>query len=125
MIDPRAIIHPSAELGANVHVGAWSVVGEEVVIGDGVRLASQVVVQAGTLIGERSQIGPQVVIGDHPLAPSTLNEIGTELGAEQRTSTRLTLGSDCTVCAMSRVLTSVAAGDTVAGNPAQSLKPST
>ena len=125
MIDPRAIIHPSAELGTDVHIGAWTVIGEAVVIGNGAALASQVVVQAGTHIGAGSQIGPQVVIGDHPLAPGTLAELGADLETGQHASRPLTLGSDCTVCAMSRVLTSVASGDTVVGNPAQSLQQST
>ncbi|MDQ4217912.1 hypothetical protein RBU12_10385, partial [Pseudomonas aeruginosa] len=35
LIDPRAIIDPSARLAADVQVGPWSIVGAEVEIGEG------------------------------------------------------------------------------------------
>src|ERR1700728_2513243 len=37
-IDARAIVSPSAKLGANLTVGAYAVVGDEVELGDGCRL---------------------------------------------------------------------------------------
>ena len=39
MIHPTAIVHPGAKLGANVSVGAYSLIGENVEIGDGTRTA--------------------------------------------------------------------------------------
>lgn len=35
LIDPRAIIDPSAKLAAGVEVGPWSIVGAGVEIGEG------------------------------------------------------------------------------------------
>ena len=41
-IHPTALIHPSVELGRNVHVGAYSVIHENVVIGDDTFISSHV-----------------------------------------------------------------------------------
>ena len=51
MIHPTAIVHPGAKLGANVSVGAYSLIGEHVEIGDGTRIGPHVVVEGHTRIG--------------------------------------------------------------------------
>ncbi len=56
MIDPRAIIDPSAKLGADVSVGPWSIVGPDVEIGDGSIIESHVVVKGPTVIGKNNRI---------------------------------------------------------------------
>jgi len=65
-------------LGSNVRIGAWSVIGEQVHIGDNSVLAPHVVVQAGSRIGARVSIGPFSVVGGHPLAPATLGELSQQ-----------------------------------------------
>ncbi|TQV85763.1 acyl-ACP--UDP-N-acetylglucosamine O-acyltransferase [Exilibacterium tricleocarpae] len=56
MIDPRAIIDPSAKLGDNVEVGPWSIVGPDVDIGEGTKVHSHVVIKGPTRIGRHNQI---------------------------------------------------------------------
>ena len=97
-----------------MRIDAWAVIGEQVEVGDGVVIASHVVIQAGARIGAACQIGPQAVIGSHPLAALTLAELD---GLDSPT-----LGANCTVCALSRVVGSVAPGATVSGDPAEPLE---
>lgn len=56
MIDPNAIIHPSAKLAADVQVGPWTIIGPNVEIGEGTIVASHVVIKGPTIIGKRNHI---------------------------------------------------------------------
>ncbi len=56
MIDPRAIIDPSAKLGENVEVGPWTIIGPDVEIGDGCVIASHVVLKGPTRMGRNNRI---------------------------------------------------------------------
>jgi len=55
-IDPRAIIDPSAKLGANVSVGPWTTIGADVELGDNTSVASHVVLKGPTTIGQNNKI---------------------------------------------------------------------
>ena len=55
-IDPRAIVDPSAKLGANVTVGPWTIVGPDVELGDNTEVASHVVLKGPTKIGKNNKI---------------------------------------------------------------------
>jgi UDP-N-acetylglucosamine acyltransferase len=50
-IDPRAIVHPGAQLGAGVSIGAYCVIGPQVEIGDGTWVGPHVVIAGNTQIG--------------------------------------------------------------------------
>jgi UDP-N-acetylglucosamine acyltransferase len=65
-IHPTAIVAPGATLAEDVSIGPYCVVGEEVVLGPGVRLISHVVVDGRTTIGERTRIFPFASIGLEP-----------------------------------------------------------
>ncbi len=65
-IHATAIIHPKAELGEDVVVGPFCVVGEHVTIGRGSRLVSHVSVESWTDIGERCELYPFVSVGAPP-----------------------------------------------------------
>jgi UDP-N-acetylglucosamine acyltransferase len=65
-IDPRAVIAPSARLAADVEVGAFSVIGDDVEIGPGCRIGPHVVVQGPTRLGARNRIFQFASIGDAP-----------------------------------------------------------
>jgi UDP-N-acetylglucosamine acyltransferase len=65
-IHPTAIVHPGAKIAEGVEIGAYSVVGEHVSIGKGTRIASHVLVEGWTTIGERNQIFPFSCIGTAP-----------------------------------------------------------
>lgn len=56
MIDPRAIIDPSAKLADDVSVGPWSVIGPGVEIGAGTTIESHVIVKGPTVIGRNNHI---------------------------------------------------------------------
>lgn len=66
MIHPTAIIHPKAQLAAEVEIGAYSVIGEQVTIGRGTRIASHVVIEGPTRIGEDNHIFQFASIGAVP-----------------------------------------------------------
>lgn len=65
-IHPSAIVHPKAELAADVVVGPFCHVGEHVKIGKGTRLISHVSLDGWTEIGERCEIYPFASIGGPP-----------------------------------------------------------
>lgn len=64
MIDPRAIIDPSAKLGANVEVGPWSIIGPDVEIGDNTVVESHVVIKGPTVIGQNNRIYQFSTVGE-------------------------------------------------------------
>jgi UDP-N-acetylglucosamine acyltransferase len=65
-IHASAIVHPNAQLAADVVVGPFCVVGEHVSIGQGTRLVSHVAVDGWTEIGARCELHPFVSIGAPP-----------------------------------------------------------
>jgi UDP-N-acetylglucosamine acyltransferase len=65
-IHASAIVEDGATLGVDVEIGPYSVVGARVRIGDGVRLASHVVILGDTQIGARCVVHPHAVLGGGP-----------------------------------------------------------
>ena len=66
MIHPQAIIDPSARLGKDVHVGAFSIIGANVEIGDGTWIGPHVVINGPTRIGRDNRIFQFASIGEGP-----------------------------------------------------------
>jgi UDP-N-acetylglucosamine acyltransferase len=56
LIDPRAIIDPSAEIADDVKIGPWSIVGPNVTIGSGCDIRSHVIIKGPTVIGQNNTI---------------------------------------------------------------------
>lgn len=56
MIDPRAIIDPSAVIGNNVQIGPWTIIGPDVEIGDNTVISSHVVIKGPTRLGKNNRI---------------------------------------------------------------------
>lgn len=56
MIDPRAIIDPSAKLADDVSVGPWTIIGPDVEIGAGTVIESHVIVKGPSVIGKNNHI---------------------------------------------------------------------
>ena len=54
-IHPTAIIHPSAEIGADCHIGPYCVIHAGVVLGDGCWLQNHVTVAGPTVVGPRNR----------------------------------------------------------------------
>jgi UDP-N-acetylglucosamine acyltransferase len=65
-IHPTALIDPSAKLGSNVHVGAYTVIAANVVIGDDTWIGPHVVVDGPTTIGRENKIFQFASIGAAP-----------------------------------------------------------
>lgn len=65
-IHPTAVVHPGARIADGVEIGAYTVIGEHVTIGKGTRIASHVLVEGWTTIGERNQIFSFSSIGTPP-----------------------------------------------------------
>lgn len=66
MIHPHAVIDPGAKLGSGVSVGAYTVIGADVEIGDGTWIAPHVVINGPTRIGHNNHIYQFSSIGDAP-----------------------------------------------------------
>jgi UDP-N-acetylglucosamine acyltransferase len=64
LISPHAIIDSSAQLAEDVEVGPWTIIGPDVVIGAGCRIASHVVIKGPTRIGANNHIFQFSTIGE-------------------------------------------------------------
>ncbi|CAN5518248.1 MAG: acyl-ACP--UDP-N-acetylglucosamine O-acyltransferase [Pyrinomonadaceae bacterium] len=72
-IHPSAVLSSHARIGRDCHIGPYSIIGDEVKLGDGVRLESHCVVDGRTTIGAGTHVFPFVSIG---LAPQDLKYKG-------------------------------------------------
>lgn len=66
LIHPTAIIEKGAELGSNVSVGPYSIIGPDVKIADNNTIESHVVINGHTTIGEGNHFFPFAAIGGEP-----------------------------------------------------------
>ncbi len=126
-VHPSAVVSPRARLGRDCQIGPYSIVGEEVELGDGVRLESHCVVEGKTSIGAGSHIFPFVSIG---LAPQDLKYKGepaeTRLGMRSQIREFVTIhrgtagggmltqiGDDCLIMAQAHIAHDCLIGDGV------------
>jgi len=65
-IHPTAIIDPTTEVGNDVEIGAYSVVGPNCMIGDGTIIGPHVVLEEFTQIGRECQVRAGAVLGGLP-----------------------------------------------------------
>lgn len=91
-IHESAIVSPKAKIGTDCHIGAYSTIGDDVILGDGVHLISHVVIDGKTTIGEETKIFPFVTIG---LVPQDLKYEGeptiTEIGKRNQIRESVTI----------------------------------
>jgi UDP-N-acetylglucosamine acyltransferase len=66
LIADTACIDPGADLGDDVEIGPYCVVGADVRIGRGTRLVAHVCIQGTTILGEENVVHPFAVIGGEP-----------------------------------------------------------
>ena len=78
MIESTAIIDPSAELADDVSIGAYSIVGPNVIIGSGTTIGPHAVINGPTRIGKNNRIYQFTSIGEDPQDKKYGNEV-TEL----------------------------------------------
>jgi UDP-N-acetylglucosamine acyltransferase len=65
-IHPTSIVAASARLGSSVVIGPYAIIEDDVVIGDGCRIASHAVIKRRTRFGARNSVAEQAVIGGDP-----------------------------------------------------------
>ena len=70
-IDPRAAIAPGAQLGAEVEVGPFAIIDENVIVGDGCKIGPHVHLTGHTTISANTKIRAGAVIGDAPQTSTT------------------------------------------------------
>lgn len=124
-IHPSAVVSSKARIGRDCYIGPYTILGDDAVLGDRVRLEAHVVVDGRTFIGDDTHVYPFVSIG---LAPQDLkykNEPSeTRIGARNRIREFVTinrgtegggmitsLGNDCLVMAQAHI-----AHDSIVGN---------
>lgn len=78
MIDPRAVIDPTAKIAEGVSIGPGSIIGAGVTIGKNTWIGPQVVIQGPTVIGENNKIYQFSSIGNDP-QDLTYKEESTQL----------------------------------------------
>lgn len=78
-IHAAALVSPRAQIGAGCYIGPFCTVGDEVVLAEGVRLESHVVVDGRTSIGDETHVFPFASIG---LAPQDLKYEGEPTAVE-------------------------------------------
>ena len=66
MIHPTAQIDPSAVIGANVRIGAYTVIDADVHIGEGTIIGPHVVIEGPTRIGKDNRIAQFASLGGDP-----------------------------------------------------------
>ena len=66
MIHPTAIVDPGAKIGANVEIGAYSIIGPHVEIGDNTVVGPHVVISGHTRIGRDNRIFQFCSLGEVP-----------------------------------------------------------
>lgn len=106
-IHPKAIISATAKIAADVSIGPYCVIGDNVEIGAGTRIASHTVINGPTFIGKENTIYQFASIGDDPQDKKYAGE-----------PTRLIIGDRNTIrefCTISRGTTQDA-GETVLGD---------
>lgn len=85
-IHPTAIVAAAAQVPASSSIGPYCIVGPDVALGENCELASHVVVEGRTRIGDRTRVHPFAALG---VAPQDLKYRGEPTGLE--------IGSDTTI----------------------------
>ena len=84
-ISPLSLVDPRAQLGADVTIGPFCIIGPEVRIGDGTTLDSHVVITGCTTIGRRNRFWPNAVIGADPQDKSYVDgDTGVVIGDDNQ-----------------------------------------
>ncbi|MEY4628681.1 MAG: hypothetical protein RLZZ595_1007 [Bacteroidota bacterium] len=82
-IEDPVYIHPSAKIGKQVYIAAFSYIGENAVIGDDVKIHAQVFVGENSTIGQRTVLHPGVKIyHDCIVGKDVTIHAGTVLGSD-------------------------------------------
>src|SRR5216117_1254386 len=125
MIHPHTYIHPNARLATNVKIDPFTVIHQDVEVGDGTWIGSNVTIMEGARIGKDCKIFPGAVISAIPQdlkfqGEETTAEIGDTVVRECVTINRGTkdkhktvVGSNCLLMAYVHIAHDCIVGDHV------------
>jgi UDP-N-acetylglucosamine acyltransferase len=94
-IHPTALIHPTAQLGAGVAIGPFTVVDGHASIGDGTRIESHVRIGAGAMIGRECQVFHGAVVAATPASGVSVDSPPCTVRIGDRTIIREFASIDC------------------------------
>jgi acetyltransferase-like isoleucine patch superfamily enzyme len=121
-------IRESNRIGDDVSVGTLSVIEHHVVIGNNVRIHTQVFIPEFSVLEDGCWLGPHVVLTNakYPLSPDAKKTLkgpvirrGAKIGANATLLPGVVIGENALVGAGSVVARDVAPGEVVVGNPAR------
>ncbi len=122
-------IYPTAKIGKNVSIGAFSEIGHNVVIGDNVRIGAHAFIPEGVVIEEDVFIGPRCTFSNDMYPPSgrekwekTLVCKGARIGAGVCILPGITIGAGALIGMGAVVTQDVPEGETWVGVPARRLE---
>ena len=75
---PTAIVSPHAKIGADVRIGAYCIIEDDVVIGNGCQIESHAKIKSGTVLGENNFVWENAVVGglpQHVTAPAPFGKV--------------------------------------------------
>lgn len=124
------MIHPTAIVGSclpdDAEIGPFAVIGEEVVLGRGVRIGAHATVYGPTTLGDGVSVGPSAVIGTDPqdlkyrgertelvIGPRTVVREFANINRSTSVSSPTTIGADCLIMAYVHVAHDCRIGDRV------------
>lgn len=125
-IHSTAIVNPRAELGDNVSIGPFTIVEEDVMIGDNCQIQSHTLLASGSRLGKEIFVGKGAVLGTKPQdlkfkGEKTNLEIGdgtvirefATLNRGTSESYKTVIGKDCFIMAYAHVAHDCVLGDHV------------
>ena len=65
-IHPTALVDPTAELGRDVSVGPFSIIGPNVIVGDGCRFGPRVTLHQNVRLAQEVSVGDGSILGGDP-----------------------------------------------------------
>jgi UDP-N-acetylglucosamine acyltransferase len=65
-IHPTALVDSSSQLGDDVEVGPWAIIGPQCTVGRGTKIAARASLERNVRLGERVQIGVGAILGGDP-----------------------------------------------------------
>lgn len=122
-------VYPTAKIGDGVNIGAFSEIGDNVVIGNRVRVGAMCFLPEGVTLEDDAWVGPRVTFTNDLYPPSgkenwkfTVVKRGARLGAAVTVLPGVVIGEGALVGAGAVVTKDVPAGETWAGVPARKIE---